>query len=282
MISVLLADDQAMVRAGFRLILSAEPDINVAGEAADGVEAVAAARRLRPDVTLMDVRMPRLDGIAATRQLLENGLAPTRVVVLTTFDVDSHVYEALRAGASGFLLKNAPPEDLVQAIRVVAAGAALLDPAVTRRVIEEFARNPATWTAPEMKSVCSPTGNSRCCIWWLEACPTRRSPRPWCVSEATVKTHVAKMLDKLRLRDRVQAVVYAYEHGLVRPGNDRRDHLDRDPLPTIAQLPPTTTIRQQSASLDGRLCTVHAMRAGVASCRYTCRRSRGSVRMYWS
>ncbi len=128
MISVLLADDQAMVRAGFRLILSAEPDITVAGEAADGVQAVAAARRLRPDVTLMDVRMPRLDGIAATRQLLENGLAPTRVVVLTTFDVDSHVYDALRAGASGFLLKNAPPEDLVQAIRVVAAGAACSTP----------------------------------------------------------------------------------------------------------------------------------------------------------
>ena len=128
MISVLLVDDQAMVRAGFRLILSAEPDITVAGEAADGVQAVAAARRLRPDVTLMDVRMPHLDGIAATRQLLGNGLAPTRVVVLTTFDVDSHVYDALRAGASGFLLKNAPPEDLVQAIRVVAAGDACSTP----------------------------------------------------------------------------------------------------------------------------------------------------------
>ena len=178
MISVLLADDQAMVRAGFRLILSAESDITVAGEAADGVQAVSAARRLRPDVTLMDVRMPRLDGIAATRQLLKGGPTPTRVVVLTTFDVDSHVYEALRAGASGFLLKNAPPEDLVQAIRVVAAGAALLDPAVTRRVIEEFARSPAPGRA-RPKSTCSPNGNSRCCTWWPEACPTPRSPRRW-------------------------------------------------------------------------------------------------------
>ena len=148
MIRVLLADDQAMVRAGFRLILAAEPDIAVAGEAADGVEAIAAARRLRPDVTLMDVRMPRLDGIAATGRLLADDPAPTRVVVLTTFDVDAHVYDALRAGASGFLLKNAPPEDLVQAIRVVAAGAGLLDPAVTRRVIEEFARSPAPGPTP--------------------------------------------------------------------------------------------------------------------------------------
>ncbi len=217
MISVLLADDQAMVRAGFRLILSAEPDITVAGEAADGVQAVAAARRLRPDVTLMDVRMPRFDGIAATRQLLENGPAPTRVVVLTTFDVDSHVYDALRAGASGFLLKNAPPEDLVQAIRVVAAGAALLDPAVTRRVIEEFARNPATGPRPPevnrltdrelevLHLVARGLSNSEIAATLV-------------VSEATVKTHVARMLDKLRLRDRVQAVVYAYEHGLVRPG----------------------------------------------------------------
>ncbi|HEY5787617.1 MAG TPA: response regulator transcription factor [Microlunatus sp.] len=217
MISVLLADDQAMVRAGFRLILSAEPDITVAGEAADGVQAVAAARRLRPDVTLMDVRMPRLDGIAATRQLLEDGLAPTRVVVLTTFDVDSHVYDALRAGASGFLLKNAPPEDLVQAIRVVAAGAALLDPAVTRRVIEEFARNPATGPGPPEVNLLT---DRELEVLHLVArgLSNAEIAATLVVSEATVKTHVARMLDKLRLRDRVQAVVYAYEHGLVRPG----------------------------------------------------------------
>ena len=217
MISVLLADDQAMVRAGFRLILSAEPDITVAGEAADGVQAVAAARRLRPDVTLMDVRMPRLDGIAATRQLLKDGQAPTRVVVLTTFDVDSHVYDALRAGASGFLLKNAPPEDLVQAIRVVAAGAALLDPAVTRRVIEEFARNPAT--GPRPAEVNRLTDRELEVLHLVaRGLSNAEIAATLVVSEATVKTHVARMLDKLRLRDRVQAVVYAYEHGLVRPG----------------------------------------------------------------
>ncbi len=217
MISVLLADDQAMIRAGFRLILSAEPDITVAGEAADGVQAVAAARRLRPDVTLMDVRMPHLDGIAATRQLLENGLAPTRVVVLTTFDVDSHVYDALRAGASGFLLKNAPPEDLVQAIRVVAAGAALLDPAVTRRVIEEFARNPAT--RPQPPEVNRLTDRELEVLHLIaRGLSNAEIAATLVVSEATVKTHVARMLDKLRLRDRVQAVVYAYEHGLIRPG----------------------------------------------------------------
>jgi DNA-binding NarL/FixJ family response regulator len=216
-ISVLLADDQAMVRAGFRLILSAEPDINVAGEAADGVEAVAAARRLRPDVTLMDVRMPRLDGIAATRQPLEDRVAPTRVVMLTTFDVDSHVYEALRAGASGFLLKNAPPEDLVQAIRVVAAGAALLDPAVTRRVIEEFARNPAPGPRPNEVGLLT---DRELEVLHLVArgLSNAEIAATLVLSEATVKTHVAKMLNKLRLRDRVQAVVYAYEHGLVRPG----------------------------------------------------------------
>ena len=216
MIRVLIADDQAMVRAGFRLIIDAEPDITVAGEAADGAEAVAAARRLRPDVTLMDVRMPRLDGIAATRTLLADDPAPTRVVVLTTFDVDSHVYDALRAGASGFLLKTAPPEDLVHAIRVVAAGAALLDPAVTRRVIEEFTRTPAP--APV------PTEISRLTDRELEVLhhvarglSNAEIAATLVVSEATVKTHVARLLAKLGLRDRVQAVVYAYENGLIRP-----------------------------------------------------------------
>ena len=217
MIRVLLADDQTMVRAGLRLILASEPDVEVVGEAADGAEAVAAARRLRPDVTLMDVRMPRLDGIAATRRLLAEGPPPTRVVVLTTFDEDAHVYDALRAGASGFLLKNAPPEELVQAIRVVAGGEALLDPAVTRRVIEEFARSPAPGPLPReagtlterelevLRSVARGLSNAEIAASFV-------------VSEATVKTHVARMLAKLGLRDRVQAVVYAYEHGLVRPG----------------------------------------------------------------
>jgi DNA-binding NarL/FixJ family response regulator len=216
-ISVLLADDQAMVRAGFRLILSAEADVRVIGEAADGAEAVAAARRLRPDVTLMDIRMPRLDGIAATRQLLQGAPPPTRVVVLTTFDEDSHVYDALRAGASGFLLKNAPPEDLVQAIRVVAAGAALLDPAVTRRVIEEFARSPAPGPRPAEVGLLTERELE---VLHLVArgLSNAEIAATLVVSEATVKTHVARMLDKLGLRDRVQAVVYAYERGLVRPG----------------------------------------------------------------
>jgi DNA-binding NarL/FixJ family response regulator len=215
-IRVLLADDQTMVRAGFRLILSAEPDIAVVGEAADGVEAVAAARRLRPDVTLMDIRMPRLDGISATRRLAE-APAVTRVVVLTTFDVDSHVYDALRAGASGFLLKNAPPEELVQAIRLVADGGALLDPAVTRRVIEEFARSPAPGPVPP--EVGGLTERELEVLHLVaRGLSNAEIAARLVVSEATVKTHVARLLAKLGLRDRVQAVVYAYERGLVRPG----------------------------------------------------------------
>jgi DNA-binding NarL/FixJ family response regulator len=216
-IRVLLADDQAMVRAGFRLILAAEPDITVVGEAADGMQAVAAARRLRPDVTLMDIRMPRLDGIAATRLLVREDPAATRVVVLTTFDVDSHVYDALRAGASGFLLKAAPPEDLVQAIRVVADGAGLLDPAVTRRVIEQFARSPTP--APVPAEVATLTERELEVLHQVaRGLSNAEIAASLVVSEATVKTHVARMLAKLRLRDRVQAVVYAYECGLVHPG----------------------------------------------------------------
>ena len=217
MIRVLVADDQAMVRAGLRLILSAEPDVEVVGEAADGVDAVTAARRLRPDVTLMDVRMPRLDGIAATRRLLAEEPAPTRVVVLTTFDVDSSVYDALRAGASGFLLKNAPPEELVQAIRVVADGGALLDPAVTRRVIEEFARTPAPGPLPREFAALTER-EVEVLHQVAQGLSNAEIAATLVVSEATVKTHVARVLNKLRLRDRVQAVVYAYEHGLVRPG----------------------------------------------------------------
>jgi DNA-binding NarL/FixJ family response regulator len=216
-IRVLLADDQAMVRAGFRLILSAEPDITVVGEAADGTQAVAAARRLRPDVTLMDVRMPRMDGIDATRRLAAEDPPLTRVIVLTTFDVDAHVYDALRAGASGFLLKNAPPEELVEAIRLVAAGGALLDPAVTRRVIEEFARSPAPGPLPA--AVASLTEREREVLQLVaQGLSNAEIAATLFVSEATVKTHVARLLGKLGLRDRVQAVVFAYERGLVRPG----------------------------------------------------------------
>lgn len=217
MIRVLIADDQAMVRAGLRLILAAEDDITVVGEAADGLEAVATALRLRPDVTLMDIRMPRLDGIAATRRLVSEQPAATRVVVLTTFDVDSYVYDALRTGASGFLLKSAPPEQLVQAIRVVAAGAGLIDPAVTRRVIEEFARAPAPGpTPPEVSRLTE--RELEVLRHVARGLSNAEIAASLVVSEATVKTHVARLLAKLGLRDRVQAVVYAYERGLVRPG----------------------------------------------------------------
>jgi DNA-binding NarL/FixJ family response regulator len=210
---VLLADDQAVIRYGLRLILEGEPDLEVAGEAADGEAAVAAVQRLRPDVVLMDVRMPRLDGIAAVRRIVASG-APTRALVLTTFDLDDYVFDALRAGASGFLLKDAPPEDLVSAVRLVAAGEALLAPSVTRRVIEEFARRPAPvrdggthdgLTARELevlRLVARGLTNDEIATELF-------------VSRTTVKTHVARVLAKLGLRDRVQAVVHAYEHGLV-------------------------------------------------------------------
>jgi DNA-binding NarL/FixJ family response regulator len=212
-ISVLLADDQHLVRAGLRLILAAEPDIEVVAEAGDGGRAVAAATRLRPDVTLMDIRMPGLDGISATRRLLACQPPPTRVLVLTTFDVDSYVYDALRAGASGFLLKNVPPEDLVRAIRVVAAGDALLDPAVTQRVISEFSRTPPRPRAPA--ELAALTGREREVLLLLARGRSNAElAATLYVSEATVKTHVARILAKLGLRDRVQAVVYAFEHGL--------------------------------------------------------------------
>jgi DNA-binding NarL/FixJ family response regulator len=215
-IRVLLADDQQLVRTGFRLILSAEPDIDVAGEAADGVTTVATARRIRPDVTLMDVRMPGLDGISATRKLMSLSVPPTRILVLTTFDVDSYVYDALRAGASGFLLKNAPPEDLIRAIRVIDSGAALLDPAVTLRVIEQFSRTPGPRPAPpELGRL---TDREREVLLQVaHGLSNAEIAARLFVSEATVKSHVARVLAKLMLRDRAQAIVYSYDHGLVEP-----------------------------------------------------------------
>jgi DNA-binding NarL/FixJ family response regulator len=217
-LGVLIVDDQALVRAGFRMILEAEEDMEVVGEAADGREAVAEARRLRPDVVLMDVRMPDVDGIEATRRLLGDE-ADAKVVMLTTFDMDEYVYDALRAGASGFLLKDVPPEQLVAGIRAVASGDALLAPAVTRRVIEEFVRRPPASVRTLPPKLGDLTARE---LEVLKLIARGRSNAEIAtelfVSETTVKTHVAHVLMKLSLRDRVQGVVLAYECGLVEPG----------------------------------------------------------------
>jgi DNA-binding NarL/FixJ family response regulator len=216
-IRILLADDQAMVRGGLRMILDAEPDMEVVGEADDGERAVAEAARLDPDVVLMDVEMPVLDGVAATRRLQATPDGP-RVLVVTTFDVDEYVFEALRAGASGFLLKNAPPDDLVRAVRVVADGDALLAPSVTRRLLSDFGRRAARPAAgpPGLDEL---TEREREVLLLLaRGLSNAEIAERLIVSGGTVKTHVARILMKLGLRDRVQAVVLAYESGLVEPG----------------------------------------------------------------
>ena len=217
-IRVLIADDQALVRAGFRKILESEPGIEVAAEAQDGLEAVDAAARSRPDVVLMDIRMPRLDGIAATRQIVERPADRSRVLMLTTYGLDEYVYQALRAGASGFLLKDVPPEDLIAAVKLVAAGEALLDPAVTQAVIEEFVRRSPV---PSMAATLLEELTDRE-LEVLKLLTRGQSnaeiAETLVVSDATVKTHVAHVLTKLGVRDRVQAVIYAYESGLVQPG----------------------------------------------------------------
>ena len=214
-VRVLLADDQDLVRAGFRMILETQADIEVVGDAGDGVEAVAATRRLQPDVVLMDIRMPNLDGLQATKQLMAAGSA-SRVVILTTFDLDEYVYQALSAGASGFLLKNAPPEQLIGAVRVVAAGDALLAPSITRRVIQQFARLPPPGGTDALAGL---TERERQVLQLVaRGLSNAEIAAELFVSDATVKSHVAHLLAKLRLRDRVQAVVLAYESGLVRPG----------------------------------------------------------------
>jgi DNA-binding NarL/FixJ family response regulator len=220
-LGVLIVDDQALVRAGFRMILEAEEDIEVVGEAADGREAVAEAQRLRPDVVLMDVRMPDVDGIEATRRLLEDDGLDAKVVMLTTFDMDEYVYDALRAGASGFLLKDVPPEQLVAGIRAVASGDALLAPSVTRRVIEEFVRRPpdSIRTSPPELDELTPR-ELEVLTLMARGLANAEIAKELFVSETTVKTHVAHVLMKLKLRDRVQAVVFAYESGLVLPGDD--------------------------------------------------------------
>jgi DNA-binding NarL/FixJ family response regulator len=218
-IGVLIADDQALVRAGFRMVLEVEEDIAVLGEAANGEQAVHSAARLKPDIVLMDIRMPELDGIAATRQIARGNAGPApRVLILTTFDLDEYVYDALGAGASGFLLKDSTPEQLVSAIRVIAGGEALLAPSVTSRLIEQFARGRTVRLEP-------PPGLDELTTRELEVfklvargLSNAEIAASLVVSDSTVKTHVARLLSKLGLRDRVQVVVLAYESGLVNPG----------------------------------------------------------------
>jgi DNA-binding NarL/FixJ family response regulator len=217
-IRVLVADDHSLVRAGFRSILGDEDDIDVVAEARDGAQAVEAAVSQRPDVVLMDIRMPGMDGLEATRLITRDPAAAPKVVMLTTFDLDEYVYEALRAGASGFLLKDSPRHDLIAAVRAAAAGDALLAPSVTRRLIEAFARRPPE-TSPSPSRLASLTARERDVLLLLARGRSNAEIAAGLfVSEATVKTHVGNLLAKLGLRDRVQAVILAYETGLVVPG----------------------------------------------------------------
>jgi DNA-binding NarL/FixJ family response regulator len=218
-LGVLIADDQALMRAGFRMILEAEPDLKVVGEAADGEQAVAEADRLRPDVVLMDVRMPEMDGIEATRRLLD-GNGDMKVVMLTTFDMDEYVYEAFRAGASGFLVKDVPPEQLVAGIRSVASGDSLLAPTVTRRLIQEYVQRPPGALRRLSAELDRLTARELEVLRMMaRGLSNTEIAAESFVSETTVKTHVAHVLAKLGVRDRVQAVVFAYESGVVQPGD---------------------------------------------------------------
>jgi DNA-binding NarL/FixJ family response regulator len=224
MIRVLIADDQALVRGGFRMILEAQQDIEVVGEAADGLQALERARELAPDVVLMDIRMPELDGLQATRRLLHHEGA-TRVLILTTFDLDEYVYEAMKAGASGFLVKDVRPEQLADAVRVVTTGDALLAPVITRRLIEQFVSRPAP--SPGAPRQLEELSEREIEVLTLIArgLSNDEIALELFVTRATVKTHVTHILTKLRLRDRVQAIVLAYESGLVQPGTGQQAHL---------------------------------------------------------
>jgi DNA-binding NarL/FixJ family response regulator len=214
-VDLIIVDDQPLARAGLRMILDGQPDLHIVGEGSDGAEAISLVRRLRPKVAILDIRMPRIDGLEATRRIVASEPA-TRILIFTTFDLDEYAFEALRAGASGFLLKDAPPEDIVHAVRTVARGDATLAPSVTRRLVEHYAARPrpdafpalATLTPRELEVLrLLAAGGSNAEIGDRLA-----------LSEATVKTHVGRVLDKLGVRDRVQAVIYAYESGLVDPG----------------------------------------------------------------
>jgi DNA-binding NarL/FixJ family response regulator len=219
-IRVLLCDDQALVRGGFRMILEARPDLEVVGEAEDGLQAVELAGQTEPDVILMDVRMPNIDGVEATRRIVERG-SGARVIVLTTYDLDEYVYDAIRSGASAFLLKDVQPTQLVDAIRIVAAGDALLAPSVTRRLLDRFARSlPSRQPAPASLSTLTEREVEVLRLLASGLSNAELSERLF-VSEATVKTHVSSLLRKLEVRDRVQAVILAYEAGLVRPASSR-------------------------------------------------------------
>jgi DNA-binding NarL/FixJ family response regulator len=217
MIRVLIADDQGLVRGGFRMILDSQPDIEVVGEAGNGREAIALARELEPDVVLMDIRMPELDGLAATRRLLAVDGGP-RVLIVTTFDADEYVYAAMRAGASGFVLKDLRPEGLAEAVRVVATGEALLAPAITRRLIEQFVRRPPPGAARPAELDALTDREVEVLRLVARGLSNGEIASSLFLSEATVKTHLTHILTKLGVRDRVQAVVLAYESGLVQPG----------------------------------------------------------------
>lgn len=220
MIRVLLADDQALVRGGFRSILEGQEDMEVVGEASDGDEAVEHALRLGPDIVLMDIRMPRVDGIEATRRLLARGAEGIRVLILTTFDHEAYVYDALCAGASGFLLKSAPPRDLAGAIRTVAAGQSLLAPEITRRMIEEYVRRPRPGSGRPAALSELTARELEVLRLIAEGLSNSEIAAALFLSEPTVKTHVTRIFSKLGVRDRVQAVILAYECGLVQPGLD--------------------------------------------------------------
>jgi DNA-binding NarL/FixJ family response regulator len=223
MIKVVIADDQGLIRVGLRKVLEIEPDTTVVGEAVDGEQAVQLATRLQPDVVLMDIRMPVLDGIEATRRLVRTHPS-IRVLMLTTFGLDNYVFESLRAGASGFMLKDAPPEDIAAAVRIVANGDALLAPSITRAVIEQFARQPAPTPPQAPVAVAALTPRERDVLDLLVAgLSNPQICNRLFISDATAKTHVARILQKLGVRDRVQVVIYAYETGLVRPGSQGED-----------------------------------------------------------